>query len=99
MIISKTQVQNILKVYARDYKMKQADGIRTSQGVAKKDELMISDASRLKQKAMQAVKQTDDIRMDKVAALQQSISTGTYILADDEVAEKIIQRAIVDKLV
>lgn len=99
MIISKTQVQNILKVYARDYKTIQANGPCSSQGVAKKDELMISDASRLKQKAMQAVKQSDDIRMDKVAALQQSISTGTYILADDEVAEKIIQRAIVDKLV
>lgn len=99
MIISKTQVQNILKVYARDYKTMQANGPGSSQGVAKRDELTISDAGRLKQRAMQAVKETDDIRMDKVAALQQSISTGTYILADDEVAEKIIQRAIVDKLV
>ncbi len=98
MIISKTQVQNILKTYARDYKLNPTETVR-SQSVAKRDELMISDASRLKQKVMQAVKQTDDIRMDKVTALQQSISTGTYTLADDEVAEKIIQRAIVDKLV
>ncbi len=98
MIISKSQVQHILKTYARDYKLNPTESMRT-QGVAKKDELMISDASRLKQKAMQAVKQTDDIRMEKVTSLQRRISTGTYTLADDEVAEKIIQRAIVDKFV
>jgi len=98
MIISKTQVQNILRIYARDYRLTPADTGR-SQGMAKQDELMISEASRLKQKAMQAVRQTDDIRLDRVSALQQSISTGTYTIADHEIAEKIIQRAIVDKLV
>lgn len=99
MIISKTQVQSILKVYARDYRINQADSLYSSQKAGKRDELMISDASRLKQKVMQAVKGTEDIRVDKVSSLQQSISTGTYILADDEVAEKLIHRAIVDELV
>lgn len=99
MIISKTQVQNILKVYAKDFKMNKAEPAKGSTGVLKTDELTLSDASKLKQKAMQAVKQTDDVRMDRVKELQERISSGTYTLSDNEVAEKIIERAIVDKLV
>lgn len=98
MIISKTQVQGILKLYARDYRIDRVDSPAKAQGVFKRDELMISDASRLKQKAMQAAKEAEDIRLDRVAGLQQRIFAGTYVLADDEVAEKMIHRAIVDEL-
>lgn len=99
MIISKTQVQNILKVYAKEYKGSEAERIKPGQGVLKKDELNISSESRLKHRVMQAVKQSDDIREDRVQELQQQIATGTYEVSADQVAEKIIERAIVDKLV
>ena len=65
----------------------------------KNDELAISNESRIKQRAMQAIKQSEDVRMDKVNQLQEQISSGTYTVNDDEVAEKMIARAIVDRLV
>lgn len=61
--------------------------------------MAISSESRIKQKAMQAAKQAEDIRMDKIKDLQERISTGTYTVSDNEVAEKMIERAIVDELV
>ncbi|MGI6467545.1 MAG: flagellar biosynthesis anti-sigma factor FlgM [Syntrophomonadaceae bacterium] len=98
MIISKSQVQIILRIYARDYRSTAAG--RQRQSAAKKqDKLRLAKAGRLKQKALLAVKQIDDIRLDRVITLQQSISTGSYKVTDHEIAEKMIQRVLVDNLV
>jgi len=98
MIISRTQVQNLLKIYGNDNSSK-LDKKQLSKIAGKNDELAISSESRIKQRAMQAVKQAEDIRLDKVNQLQEEISSGTYTVNDDEVAEKMIARAIVDRLV
>jgi len=98
MIISRAQVQNILKIYSKDNlnKMEPKQAGKTTE---KKDDLTISEESRIKQKAMQVIKQTEDIRQDKVDYLKQEIGSGTYTVTDDEVAEKMIYRAIVDHLI
>lgn len=98
MIISKAQVQNLLQVYGKNKKINRVDSTPGTQSI-KKDALAISDESRIKQKAMQAIKQSDDIRLDKVRDLQERISAGTYTVNEDEVAEKMIERAIVDRLI
>lgn len=98
MIISRTQVQNLLKIYGNDNSNK-VDKKQVSKVTGKNDELAISSESRIKQRAMQAVKQAEDIRLDKVNQLQEEISSGTYTVDDDEVAEKMIARAIVDRLI
>ena len=51
------------------------------------------------QKAIQAARQAEDIRPDKVEELKQAITTGTYEVSPDQVAEQMIHRALVDKLV
>ncbi|MGR6837104.1 flagellar biosynthesis anti-sigma factor FlgM [Syntrophomonas erecta] len=99
MIISRTQVHNILKLYGKDPASHRVDKPQESRGKARPDDLAISSESRMKQKAMQAIKQAPDIRMDKVKDLQERISAGTYTLSADEVAEKMIERAIVDHLI
>lgn len=99
MIISKTQVQNLLKIYGKDNKPNRVGQSAAVSGAKKEDQLAISDESRIKQKAMQAVKQAPDIRADKVAEMQERISAGTYTLSEDEVAEKMIERAIVDRVI
>ncbi|ABI67542.1 flagellar biosynthesis anti-sigma factor FlgM [Syntrophomonas wolfei] len=97
MIISKTQLLNVLKIYNKgDNKVEKAQAAR---GAARADELAISRESKVKQKAMHAVRQADDIRLEKVAELQEQISAGTYTLSDDEVAEKMIERVLVDRLI
>lgn len=99
MIISKTQVQNLLKIYGQDNNRNRVGQSSAAQGTVKKDQLAISDESRIKQKAMQAIKQEPEIRTDRVDELRESISAGTYTLSEDEVAEKMIERAIVDRVI
>lgn len=98
MIISKTQVQNLLKTYAKTT----TDNINKSKEVkqkfSQKDELAISGESKIKQQALLAVKQAEDIRIDQVNNIKEQMSAGTYEISDDEVAEKMISRAIVDKM-
>jgi negative regulator of flagellin synthesis FlgM len=100
MMISKTQVQNILKAYAGNLKTGNVNkSNEVKQKFSRPDELAISGESKIKQRAMQAVKQAEDIRPDLVNELQDQISAGSYERSDDEVAEKMISRAIVDKMV
>ncbi|MCK9313742.1 MAG: flagellar biosynthesis anti-sigma factor FlgM [Methanocorpusculum sp.] len=98
MMISKIQVQNLLKIYGKDNTNK-VEKKQLNKIPGKNDELAISSESRIKHRAMQAIKQSEDVRLDKVNHLQEQISSGTYTVNDDEVAEKMISRAIVDRLV
>lgn len=100
MIISKTQVQNLLKTYTGNLKTNNVNkNNEIKQKFNRPDELAISGESKIKQRAMQAVKQADDVRTDLVNELQEQISSGTYERSDDEVAEKMISRALVDRMV
>ncbi|HZK43213.1 MAG TPA: flagellar biosynthesis anti-sigma factor FlgM [Syntrophomonadaceae bacterium] len=99
MIISKSQVQNIIKTYAKQLDNNQLNKVEGAKRVAKKDDLSISSESIIKQKVMQSLKNSDDIRLDKVEDIKERVSAGTYTISDDEVAEKMIERAIVDKLI
>lgn len=98
MLISKTQLQNILRVYGKSPNAKVGNTAPGS-GAIRNDELAISRESRITQKAMQAIKQADDIRLDRVNELEEQISAGTYTVSDDEVAERIIDTAILDRLI
>ena len=51
------------------------------------DDPLLSTASRLIQQAMS----TPDVRMDKVAAVQQAISQGTYQVSLVDLADKLIK--------
>lgn len=99
MIISKSQVQNILKTYSKQLGSNKVNKVEEGKKITKKDNLAISSESKIKQKVMQAIKNTDDIRMDKVNDLKEQVSAGTYTVSEHEVAEKMIERAIVDRLV
>lgn len=99
MMISKTQVQNLLKVYETNMGKNRVGQVESSAPAMKKDDVSISDASRLKQKVMQAVNQAEDIRADKVNQLKEKLAAGTYEVSDGEVAEKMINRTIVDRLI
>ncbi len=99
MIISKSQVQNILKTYSKQFSNNRLNKAEPAKSVSRKDNLVISSESKIKQKVMQSIKQSDDIRLDKVNEFREKVSTGTYTVSDEEVAEKMITRAIVDQLI
>ncbi|HHW60458.1 MAG TPA: flagellar biosynthesis anti-sigma factor FlgM [Syntrophomonadaceae bacterium] len=98
MIISRSQVQNLLKIYQSDLK-KVEQMKETKPASSARDSLAISQDSRVKQKALQAIQQTPDIRTERVESLKEQISTGSYEVKSEEVAEKMIARAIIDYLV
>jgi len=99
MIISKAQVQNIMKIYGKDMNSNRIDNVKGMGAAGKKDELSISGESRIMQKAMQAAKQAPDIRWDRVKELQGKMDTDTFDVSDEEIAEKLIERALVDELI
>ncbi len=99
MFISKSQVQNILKTYSKQFSNNQVNKTGEAKKVNQKDNLVISSESKVKQKIMQSIRQSDDIRLDKVKEFKEKIATGTYTVSDDEVAEKMITKAIVDHLI
>lgn len=100
MIISNNQVQNLLKIYNKDLGIGKTNAVSGVKGKKMgQDELALSGESRIKQRAFQAARQADDIRQERVDRLREQISSGTYTVTDDEVAEKMIARAIVDRLV
>lgn len=98
MIISRSQVQNLLKVYQSDMKkVEQMKEVKPASSA--RDSLAISKDSKVKQKALQAARQAPDVRTERVENLKEQISAGTYEVKSEEVAEKMISRAIVDYLV
>lgn len=98
MIISKSQIQNILKAYGSqaNNKVNKKEEVKSPW---RQDNISISEESRLKQQALKAVKQAADMRTDKVEEIRERISAGIYAVEAGEVAEKMIERALVDKLV
>ena len=100
MIISNKQVQNLLKIYNKDLKSSTYNKTEAVKGAnSSKDELALSGESRIKQKAFQVARQANDFRQERVDLLREQISSGSYTVTDDEVADKMIARAIVDHLV
>jgi negative regulator of flagellin synthesis FlgM len=70
------------KAYARS---KAAAGIPVGT-----DRVEVSDKARAMQVAMAALKQTPQIRADKVAALKARIKTGSYLVSGEDVAERML---------
>ena len=97
MINSINTIQNIYRIHKTDAGANRIDKTDALKGKGiSGDELAISNESRIKQKALLALKQADDIRGERVDELSQMIATGTYNVADDEVAEKMVTDSILD---
>lgn len=63
--------------------------VQKSQKSAKRDELQLSSGAKFHQIAMAELKNIPDIREDKVAAIKESIESGTYSVDSKAIAEKI----------
>lgn len=100
MKISSGQVNNVLSSYRQQLssgeKAKKANAKGNGQ---KTDETQLSTEAKLYQIASKALKSMPDVREDKVAQLKQHVASGNYQVAGDQVAEKMLERILVDKLV
>lgn len=55
-----------------------------------KDEFQISRTAKDFQVAKSAVKETSDVREDKVAYFKEALASGTYNVSSQEIAEKLV---------
>lgn len=62
------------------------------------DRVEISDESREKQALRSAVDAAPDTRDDKVKALKEAVDNGTYDSSGANIADKIIERSVIDTL-
>lgn len=100
MIISNHQIHNLLKSYnsggIRSNNLEKAPKTKTTDGL---DKTQVSEEAKTFQMTMKAVQGSSEVREDRVAELKEAIRTGNYAVSSGEIAEKMLVRALVDKLV
>lgn len=99
MIISSSQINHLLKIYAQQSKVSAPGRKEAIKPAGKMDELVLSNQGQTIRLATQAIRETPDIRSEKVNELKEAIKTGTYNVSGEEVAEKLLGRRVVDELV
>lgn len=101
MIISNNQILNLIQQY-----QKQDKAFDTARESGKKlkaamqaDEAKISEDAKAFEMAKDLIRDLPEIREERLADVQRLVKKGTYDISDDEIAEKMIGRTLVDKLV
>lgn len=61
-----------------------------------KDNVVLSSRSKEMQKIYETLKETPEVRSDKVAALKKAIQEGKYKVDSQQLAEKILTESILD---
>ncbi|MDT3699090.1 MAG: flagellar biosynthesis anti-sigma factor FlgM [Thermincola sp.] len=101
MIISNNQIQTLLAQYLKQENkvssLKNGDTANKSAG--DKITKSVSADVRAYSAAKEVIRELPDIRADRLADIQKRVNSGTYGITDEEVAEKMIGRSLVDKLV
>ncbi len=100
MIISNSQIRSLIAMYAnQDKKEVQSP----EKGIKKFNEeayqISVSHDAQAYMTAKKAISTLPDVREDRLANIKKQVQSGTYEVTDEEVAEKMIGRSLVDKLV
>lgn len=96
MIISSSQVQNILKLQMNAYRQSglQVEEVSASKG----DTLVLSNTAQDMKLAGEVILKSPDVRADKVNKLKSQIAAGDYQISSSEIASKLVDRSLVDEL-
>lgn len=97
MIISTSQIQNILKIYAENKPVKSAKPQGSSPS-GKMDEVILSSQAQEIGQIYQALKAMPEVREDKIKEISDRIAQGGYSVEAKDVAEKMIGRILADGL-
>ncbi len=102
MIISSQQIQMVL----RQYGVHQTKGVEdrrpvedSKTGREEVDRAEFSREAATFQKAREAAKKAPEIREDRVREIKEALARGEYSVSARDVAEKMLGRSIVDRLV
>lgn len=100
MIISNSQIQGLLAQYSKQ-NVKAANKSQDIKPIPRKsvDQVNVSNNAQAYMVARQAIKNVPDIREERLTEIEQRVKSGTYEVKDEDIAEKMIGRTLVDKLV
>jgi anti-sigma28 factor (negative regulator of flagellin synthesis) len=99
MIISNQQVNTILKALGIPTQKPggvPAGSVKTERRPVK-DEVSISETGMMQSVAVQALKEAPDTRPEKVDPLRTQMGTGGIAVSDDQIAQKILDRLLIDE--
>lgn len=97
MIISGKQVQDVLKLYA-DQGQKTKSQAKTQPSGTKLDEVVLSPKAQEFGQLLQKLKAMPDVREERTAELAKQIESGEYRIDAKDIADKMIGRALADRL-
>ncbi|SDZ32985.1 anti-sigma-28 factor, FlgM family [Proteiniborus ethanoligenes] len=95
-IFNNSGIDKMMQAYRKQEHRKES--FKLNRG-SKNDELSLSSTAKDYQIAMNALKNTPDIRKEKVEAIKEQIRTGTYVIDSGKIAEKILGNINFDKRV
>ena len=96
MIISRSQIQRTVSIYAREQNRSQKPNRANSRQL---DQVSLSSSSREVQAVTEQLVKQPDVRSSLVNSLREEIRQGTYNPDCQEVAAKLLGRFTVDRLV
>lgn len=98
MMISKTQIQQVMKQYRDNAKVPKPEKKGVMPAARQVDQVILSKEAVSAQQVYKDMKETPAVRKAMVLDLQQRIQSGTYNVSGEDIAEKIIGRVIVDRI-
>lgn len=93
-IFNNSNINKAMRIYNKTA-TKKTDNVKNVE--EPKDKLQLSEKAKEFQIAMKAFKNLPEIREDLVSELKDKIKQGTYDVTGEEIADKIIESAIIDK--
>lgn len=99
MIISNKQVQSILSLNeVTGVKKKSGAANSASTPVGKSDSLVLSARAQGLQFATEQVLKSPEVRAEKITELKKQIQDGTYQVSASDIAQKMVDRSLVDEI-
>lgn len=96
MMISKAQIQQVLKQYTDTGKARKTESAGGVSGPPRADQVSISREALSAQQVRKYLQEIPEVREERVLDLQAEIQSGTYNVSGEDIMEKIIGRSIVD---
>jgi len=97
MMISKTQIQQVIKQYGETSKLKKSEQSGATPAARQSDAVILSKEAISIQHIQKALKETPDVREEKVSEVREQIRSGSYNVSGTEIAEQMIGRTLVDR--
>ncbi|MBP8613976.1 MAG: flagellar biosynthesis anti-sigma factor FlgM [Firmicutes bacterium] len=98
MMISKIQVDQVLKVYKTNKSLGAQSAVESVSHNNRQDEIGLSFTKEDIEKIKELVRKMPDVREDLIAPISKKVESGEYSVESNAIAEKMMGRLLADKI-